>query len=213
MNMKDKLIDLRAAVSIGISRGLEILKRTNGELNEAIELSKLDLINDVKSNTGVSDAIARQLLEANHFDVTKVIKEINNSKLSLTQRILKTFKNKEHALNGIVDAIEKTYQLKREYSWLDYNELEKLDWEVYCLVSTMEWINYSDNEGIDYGLSFHIDSIIENLVKLGLASNADRLRNSQLNLASYSIAEYGSDKENIMDHLFEMVVSKIQKFP
>lgn len=213
MNLNEKLIELRAVVPIELSRGLNNLKKANGDLNEAIELSKADLLNDVKSASGVSNVIALQILEANHFDVAKTIKEINDDKLSLTQRVLNTFKNKEHALNGIVNAVEKTSQLKREYSWLDYKEVEKLDWEVYCLVTTMEWINYSDYEGIDYGLSFHLDCIVSNLEKIGLSKTADKLRNAKLNTVEYSTTEYKTDKAIILDHLYELVLSKIRMFP
>jgi hypothetical protein len=96
--------------------------------------------------TGASESVVRSILEANQFDVDRTVIVIDDNKYSLTEKILRKFSNKEHALNTIIDAIEKINSLERTNSFLTLNDMEKFEWEVFCLLTTMEWFNYADYE-------------------------------------------------------------------
>lgn len=177
MQYKEELDLLRQQIPIGIRHGLNLLTKSNGDINHARRLFENEMIEVVIAKTSVSPEIAEKHLLAFEYDVAKALASIDEERFTLSERILqKTKGNKERALDLIGGNMEDAKKLKRNY-WLKLDELEGLSPVQYCLLVVKEWLDYEDYEGFDYAIYFYADIAAYQIeTRLLLPEVADYLR-------------------------------------
>lgn len=238
----DKLELLRQRIPIGLQKGLALLEKVEGNLDKAAELFQEEMILLIISKTEVTKEVATRHLVKSNFDIGLTIKSIDEEQYTLTELILRKYKDKKReALNITIYAIEKTHNINRKY-WLNFDELDLLSSEIYCLLTTMEWLNYESCESYSNALSFNLDIVIEQLEnKLGFADLANSLRQANdIQTMTYAQNEISKDIQNyikareelqnneeyrkyekdfitqrpiLIDKLYELVKNNIGKFP
>jgi hypothetical protein len=193
---------LRQRIPIGISGGLILLKKVNGDLEKAEEQFKEEMIALAVNKTEVTSEVATSHLIKSSFDITLAIKRIkdelksiDDARYTVTELILRDNKNnKEDALFKIMHEVEEQLNLKREF-WLSFDSLKALPAEVYSFMVIMEWLNYEDYEGYDYALSFHLDLVIKNIKdQLALTGLANSLQQAN-DLKDIIYAKNETDKD------------------
>lgn len=239
---KDKLQTLRQRIPIGLQNGLALLEKAEGNLDEAEKQFQNEMVLLTISKTEVTTEVAIRHLVKSNFDIGLTIKSIDEERYTLTEVILRKYKDKkEEALDKTMYAIEKRHNLNRKY-WLSFDELNILPSEIYCLLTTMEWLNYESCESYGNALSFNLDIVTEQLEnKLGLAHLANSLRQANdIQTIIYAQNETNKDFQNyikareelqnnkeyrkyekdfisqrpiLIDKLYELVKSNIDKFP
>jgi hypothetical protein len=160
---KDKLEILRQRLPVGLRHGLILLEKANGDVEQAVELFQQEMRVLVINKTGVTEDIATKHLIKTSFDIDLALKSIDEERYSLTERILRRYThNKEQALEKLADTIEKEHELIRDF-WLDFEDLQRLPQEVFCLLTIVEWLNYEGWEGFDSAIYFHTDVVTDQI--------------------------------------------------
>lgn len=174
---KDKLEVLRQRIPIGLRHALTLLEKFEGDLDKSEKQFHEEMVTLIVTKTGVTEGVATRHLMKHSFDIASTIKSIDEERYTLTELILRKFKNKkEDALGNIAYAIEKKHSLKRNF-WLDFDNLKALPSELYCFLTIVEWLDYESWENYQSALSFHLDIVAEQLeTKLGFADLANSLR-------------------------------------
>jgi hypothetical protein len=239
---KDKLEILRQRIPIGLRHGLTLLEKADGNIEKAEEYFRDEMVVLTLDKRQVTSDIALRHLEKNNFDIHLTIKSIDEELYTLTELILRKYKNKkEVALEIIMHAIEETKAIERKF-WLNFEDLKKLPDEVFCLLTVMEWLNYESYENLDAALSFELEIVTKQLEnKLALPDLANSLlRASEIKRLTYEKNESGKGIENyikainqflehkeyekcentyqqqrplLIDRLYELVTKNIDKFP
>ena len=232
---KDKLPLLRQQIPIGLRHGLLLLEKTEGNVAQAVVLFQEEMIRLISNKTGVDIALARKHLAQNGFEISATLKSIEEERYSLTERIIRRYKDKEEAIGKIAWSVETTHGLKRNF-WLDFACLENLEPELFCLMVIHEWLSYDGWEGLDSALYFHLDTITEQMEKrLGLPQLAQTLRKALeiyqqqaeqqkafLEREGYCSPTpefsqqndiYNLQRPMLIDKLYDLVKEYIEKFP
>lgn len=162
MEYEKQLQSLRSCVPIGYLSALKLLKQTNGDVGQAKQLFINNAVSVIVDKTGFSESDAKKYLLASDFDIGLVLEKIENKHLSLSEQIIKKYKEKPYVLSRIAGAVEESKQLKRDF-WLEFDQLNKLDQESRCLLILTEWLDFLDWEGLDYAIYFHLDVVTEQL--------------------------------------------------
>ena len=159
----------------------------------------------------------------------------NEEYLTLTEKILRKYKDKEIAFMHISFAIEDQYKLTRN-TWVDFDQLSQLSPENFCLVTLSAWMHYESWEGFGAGLYFHLDIIIEQIKKqlllpqvAGILEKAGEIDQAQAEqqkailkreeilsptpefMTQYNLFE--TQRELLIDTLYAFVEANIEKFP
>lgn len=157
MQYKEELDLLRQQIPIGIRHGLNLLDKTNGDVNLARGLFENELAEIIVGKSSVSREVAKKHLVAANYDIAKTLVSIDEERFTLPERILRKSKdNKEKALSLLARNLEDTKKLKRDY-WLALDQLQDLSAVQYCLLVVMEWLDYEDYEGFDHAIYFYPD--------------------------------------------------------
>lgn len=239
---KDKLEILRQRIPVGLQHGLTLLEKADGDLEKAEKQFQDEMVSLTINKTGVGTDVAIRHLMKNSFDIGLTVKSIDEERHTLTELFLRKYKNKkEEALNKIMHAIEEKYHLKRNF-WLIFDDLKELPSEIYCFLTTMEWLNYENWEDFDTALSFHLNIITEQIEQvfslpelansLREANNIQRLiyeknktgkdiqnytdaRNKLPDNKAYQKCEedFKTQKPLLIDRLYEFVKTNIDKYP
>jgi hypothetical protein len=237
---KDKLEVLRKRIPIGLRSGLALLEKVEGNLEKAEKQFLEEMIALTIAKTGVKSDIAIRHLTKNSFDIGLTIKSIDEERYTLTELFIRKHKNqKEDALDKIVLAVEEKYNLNRDF-WLNFEDLKSLPPEIYCFMTTMEWLNYESWEDYQTALSFNLDIVTEQInERLGLFDLADALKRAEHILTlvykkydvrenNYSKAtnelradkdfqktenEFKTQRPILIERLYELVQKNIDKFP
>ena len=160
---------------------------------------------------------------------------VNEEHLTLTEKILRKYKDKEIAFMHISFAIEDQYKLTRN-TWVDFDQLSQLSPENFCVVTLSEWMHYESWEGFGAGLYFHLDIIIEQIKKqlllpqvAGILEKAGEIDQAQAEqqkailkreeilsptpefMTQYNLFE--TQRELLIDTLYAFVEANIEKFP
>lgn len=152
---KEQLQLLRQQIPIGIRQGIQLLNQTNGDVDQAQQLFEAGVIEIIIQKTAVSADVARKYLITHHYDIPQTIASINEERFTLSERILQKSKdNKEGALTLIVQNIELTSNIQREF-WLPLEALTYLAPQIYCLLVVHEFLSYEDWEGFSSAIYFH----------------------------------------------------------
>lgn len=177
---KEQLQLLRQQIPIGIRQGIQLLNQTNGDVDQAQRLFETGVIEVIIQKTAVSIDVARKYLITHHYDIPQTIASINATRFTLSERILQKSKdNKEEALTLIVQSIESTSNIQREF-WLPLETLTYLAPPVYCLLVLHEFLSYEDWEGFSSAIYFYPDLVITQLETLpGLQFVATHLREAK----------------------------------
>lgn len=185
---KTKLEILRRRFPIGLFSGIQLLEKTNGDLEKAEQCFQEEMIALVVGKTSVNWDTARKHLLMNKFDLDSVFRTIDDERYTVTELILSKYKaNKEQALNNIVSALIENHSLTRNF-WLNMDDLKELPQEVNCLLVCAEWLNYESWESFDSALSFHL-SLVTNYLEhdLNLANLANSLKKAHTILEAHLI--------------------------
>ena len=178
-NYKDKLEILRQRIPIGLRHGLSLLEETNGNIEQAEIIFQEQTVSLIIDKTGIDKEIAKEHLNKANFDISATLKNIDEERYSISERILIKYKDKETALKTIALIVEETQKLTRDF-WLQFDVLEKLNKETFCLLTILEWLNYDSWEGFDYAIYFHLDTIIGQIeTQLLIPQVADTLRQAK----------------------------------
>lgn len=157
MQFKEELDLLRQQIPVGIRNGLNLLDKTNGDINLARALFEDEFTEIVVGKSSVSREIAQKYLVAANYDIAKTFVSIDDERFTLPERILRKAKgNKERALDLLGQNLEDAKGITRKY-WLTLDELQGLSTVQYCLLVVKEWLDYEDYEGFDYALYFYLD--------------------------------------------------------
>jgi hypothetical protein len=177
---KDKLEILRQRIPIGLRQGLVLLEKYDGDLDKAEKQFQSEMLTLIIDKTGVSQDLVIVHLIKNRFDIGLTIKSIDEERYTLTELILRNCKDKkEDALEKIMHAVEEVQNLKRTF-WLNFDDLKVLPSEIYCFLTTMEWLNYESWEDYGSALSFNLDIVVEQIEhKLELPDLANSLRQAK----------------------------------
>ena len=179
--LKDKLKLLRQHFpSMGLKHGLALLEKTNGDIDAAENLFKAKMREIVIAKTGVATDMATSHLQKNNFDIALALESIDEERYTLTERILKRFKDdKKEALRRLADAVSANNNIKREF-WLDFDDLAKQPPEIFCVLAVVEWLNYESWEDLSSALYFNFDLVIEKIEKdLSFAEIAETLKKAK----------------------------------
>ena len=237
---KDKLEILQQRIPIGLRHGLILLEKFDGDLNKVEKHFKEEMITLTRAKTGVKSNIAIRHLIKNNFDISLTIKSIDEERYTLTELIIKKNK-KEDALDKIFSAVKEQYDLD-ENIWLNFDQLKNLTPEIYCFITTMEWLNYESWEDYEIALSYDLNVVADQIEnKLGLSELANSLKKAERLITfvfeKYEVKEHLNNylkaknklreeigfqktentfimqKPILIDRLYELVKNNIEKFP
>lgn len=156
---RKKLEILRQHIPVGLQHGLTLLEKVNGDLEQAKKQFQNEMVILVINKTGLSADIAKKHLQNNNYDINITLKNIYEECYSLTERILRRYKDKkEEALVKLVYALEEENELIQNF-WLHFEDLSPKTPEIFCLLAIMDWLNYYDFEGLDYAIYFNLDLV------------------------------------------------------
>jgi hypothetical protein len=150
---------LRQRMAIGVRHGLALLQQTNGDVAAAEALFQQELTRVVAHQAQVPEAAARHALELAGYDVPRTLQQLEQARYSLTQRILRRYREPADAVRRVADAVEQTHQVPRTY-WLDVTAAQLLAPPLACVLVVSEWLAYEDWEGLDVAVSFHLEAVL-----------------------------------------------------
>lgn len=154
-----ELSALRQRTPVGVRHGLVLLQQTQGDVAAAEALFQQELTRVVARQAQVSDATARQVLEQTGYEVARALQHLEQARYSLTQRILRRYRDPADAVRRVADAVEQTYQLPRSY-WLDFEAAQQLPPPLACVLVISEWLGYEGWEGLDAAVYFHLEAVL-----------------------------------------------------
>jgi hypothetical protein len=209
---KQQLSLLRQRIPVGLTAGLKLLERAGGDIDNAVLLFREEILQTLVSKLGLPEDIIQRHLVNNNYDIDATVKSIDEERFTLTERILKRYKNKEEALDQINFAVMKQHNIYRD-GWLDFKQLVGFPKEVYCLMTITEWLLYVDYEGLDEALFFRYEEISNQLeTVLQLSSLSEALRQAgKLAVILYEKYEVPGSIENYMASVQELKESEIYK--
>ena len=161
--MKEELTSLsalRKQVPVEMREGLLLLTETNGDVSAAVEQFKADRLALVLAKTGADASFCRQCLEVNRFDIHQTLLQIEDSVYSLSERVLRKYKQPAQFLSKLALVVEQAAQLQRRY-WFRATDLAGLNRPQYALLLIQEWMAYEEWESFPAALSFEMGAVLE----------------------------------------------------
>ncbi|RSK51226.1 hypothetical protein [Hymenobacter rigui] len=161
--MKEELIALsamRKQVPVEMREGLRLLAETKGDVPAAVERFKAERLALVVEKTGADVSLCLHCLKVNHFDIRQTLIQIENSKYSVSERILCKCTQNGQALSDIALVVEQAAQLQRKY-WFRVTDLAGLNRPQYALLLIQEWTTYEEWESFPAALSFEMEAVLE----------------------------------------------------
>jgi hypothetical protein len=161
--MKEELTALsalRKQVPVEMREGLRLLAETHGDVPAAVEQFKADRLALVLSKTGADESLCRQCLEVSRFDIHQTLLQIEDSTYSVSERVLRKYKQPAQLLGELALVVEQTAQLQRRY-WFRATDLAGLNRPQYALLLIQEWMAYEEWESFPAALSFEMGAVLE----------------------------------------------------
>jgi hypothetical protein len=231
----EELRALRQRTPIGMRHGLALLQQTNGEVAAAEALFQQELTRLVAHQAQVPEAAARHALELAGYEVPQALQQLEQGQYSLTQRILRRYREPADAVRRVADAVEQTHQVPRPY-WLDLAAAQRLLPPVACVLLVSDWLAYEDWEGLDAAVHFQLEVVLayfDHLLGLPQVSQALRhvaaleqvqaeLRDQQLIRMGVfrpgpeieaASAAFDILRPRIVQRLYELIEQHIELFP
>jgi hypothetical protein len=167
---------LRQRTPIGVRQGLALLHQTKGDVVAAETLFQEELTQVVARQAQVPEAAARQALVVAGYEVPRALQQLEQARYSLTQRMLRRYREPADAVRRVADVVEQTQQVPRSY-WLDVAAAQVLPPPLACVLVVNEWLAYEDWEGLDAAVYFHLEAVLtyfDEFLHLPQASHALR---------------------------------------
>jgi hypothetical protein len=161
--MKEELAALsalRKQVPVEMREGQRLLAETNSDVPAAVEQFKAGRLALVLGKTGADASLCRQCLEANRFDIHQTLLQIEDSTYSLSERVLRKYKQPAQLLGELALVVEQAAQLQRRY-WFRATDLSGLNRPQYALLLIQEWMAYEEWESFPAALSFEMEAVLE----------------------------------------------------
>ncbi|HCQ2689136.1 TPA: hypothetical protein OHO87_004887, partial [Escherichia coli] len=158
---------LRENVPVGIQAARRLLERTGGNVDEAIKFFHIDQVNILMAKADITHQEAETVLLATNYDMAEALRRIAEQRYTLTELILRKNKNAGDALSKIALAIEYEWELKRKF-WFSYADIRTLPPLLQTFMLVYEWQEYVDWEGMNSGIFFESDYVLQQLQTLGL---------------------------------------------
>jgi hypothetical protein len=172
----EELSALRHRTPIGVRHGLALLHQTKGDVAAAEALFQQELTQLIARQAQVPEAAARHALELASYDVPRTLQQLEQVRYSLTQRVLRRYREPADAVRRIAYVIEQTHQVPRTY-WLDVAAAQLLPAPLACVLVVGEWLAYEDWEGLNVAVYFHLEVVLayfDHMLALPQASQALR---------------------------------------
>lgn len=154
-----ELSALRQRVAIGMRHGLALLHQTDGDVAAAETLFQQELTRLVMHQAEVPEAAARHALERTGYEVPQALQQLDQARYSLTQRILRRYREPADAVRRVADAVEQARQVPRAY-WLDMEAAQRLLPPLACVLVVNEWLAYEEWEGLNAAAYFHLEAVL-----------------------------------------------------
>jgi hypothetical protein len=226
---------LRQRTPIGLRHGLALLLQTNGEVAAAEVLFQQELTRLVAHQAHVPEAAARHALELASYEVPRALQQLEQAQYSLTQRILRRYREPADAVRRVADAVEQTHQVPRPY-WLDLETAQRLPPPLACVLIVSEWLAYEDWEGLAAAVYFQLEMVLaycDQLLELPQVSHALRhaaaLEQAQAELRHHQLirrgvyrpgpeveaasAAFDVLRPRLVQRLYELIEEHIELFP
>ena len=226
---------LRQRTPIGLRHGLALLQQTKGDVAAAEVLFQQELTRLVAHKTQVPEAAARQALERAGYEVPRALQQLEQQRYSLTQRILRRYRDPADAVRRVADAVEQAHQVPRSY-WLDLAAAQRLLPPLACVLVVNEWLAHEDWEGLATAVYFQLEVVLaycDQLLLLPQVSDALRhvaaleqaqaaLRDHQLIYMGFfrpgseveaASAAFDVLRPRLVQRLYELIEKHIELFP
>lgn len=154
-----ELSALRQRTPIGVRHGLVLLQQTQGDVAAAAALFEQELTQVVAHQAQVPPATARHALQQTGYEVARALQHLEQAQYSLTQRILRRYRDPADAVRRVADAVEQTHQVPRSY-WLHIEAAQQLPAPLACVLVVSEWLAYEGWEGLDAAVYFHLAEVL-----------------------------------------------------
>jgi hypothetical protein len=231
----EELRALRQRTPIGVRHGLTLLHQTTGDVAAAEALFQQELTQLVAHQAQVPAEAARHALEQASFDVPRALQQLEQARYSLTQRVLRQYREPADAVRRVADVIEQTHHVARMY-WLDVEAAQMLPPPLAGVLVVSEWLAYEEWEGLDAAVYFHLETVLaylDQLLALPQASQALRtvaaLEQQQAEVRRHQLSRTGAFspapevqaasvafealRPYIVQGLYEVITQQIELFP
>ncbi|HCQ2982488.1 TPA: hypothetical protein OHQ18_004959 [Escherichia coli] len=206
MEWLSEIRKLRENVPVGIQAARRLLERTGGNVDEAIKFFHIDQVNILMAKADITHQEAETVLLATNYDMAEALRRIAEQRYTLTELILRKNKNAGDALSKIALAIEYEWELKRKF-WFSYADIRTLPPLLQTFMLVYEWQEYVDWEGMNSGIFFESDYVLQQLQTLGLFELVKKV--------SVARIRYGELKEKVNtfneitnDEIFKILIMK-----
>ncbi|WP_118976114.1 hypothetical protein [Taibaiella koreensis] len=175
---------LRAEVPVGLTRGLQLLAQTGGDLQQVAALLKEEYVEQAVALTGLSEAEVLPYLQRFRFDVSKAIPFLEEDFLLIGKvrhsrsayQLKRLQHHKEQAIQWIAGMVEKEAGIIRpQHYWLTGSEVGSLPPVQRSVVVVADWLEYYDSEAFASAIH-HVTTLFAAALRvLGMASSAAAL--------------------------------------
>lgn len=230
-----ELLALCQRTPIGMRHGLALLQQTKGDVAAAEALFQQELMRLVAHKAQVPEAAARHALEQAGYEVPRALQQLEQQHYSLTQRILRRYRDPADAVRRVADAVEQTHQVPRSY-WLDLAAAQRLLPPLACVLAVSEWLAYENWESLAAAVYFQLEVVLaycDHLLGLPQVSHALRhiaaleqaqaaLRSQQLTYLGFfspgpeveaATAAFDVLRPRLVQRLYELIEEYIELFP
>jgi hypothetical protein len=230
-----ELSALRQRTPIGVRHGLVLLQQTQGDVAAAESLFEQELTRVVAHQAQVPEFTARHALQQTGYEVARALQHLEQAQYSLTQRILRRYRDPADAVRRVADAVEQTHQVPRSY-WLHVEAAQQLPAPLAGVLVVSEWVAYEEWEGLDAAVYFHLAEVLaycDQLLALPQVSQALRqvaaLEQAQANTRRQQFADtsvfrpgpavvaasaaFEALRPRLVQRLYEVIEQHLELFP
>jgi len=146
MEYLKKIEQLKEKFSVNNKYAEKLLNESNGNLQQAEDLLKKHLVNSFVQKQEVSIEIAAEFLEENNYDFAIALNCYEENKYGKTGLRLRKNKNKEKALDEVLNLIITTQNIQYNYYW-NIESLPNMNKSQRTFTLLMGWLNRESWEG------------------------------------------------------------------
>lgn len=176
----EPLRQLQSEVAVAERYGLVLLAKTQGNVKQAAQLFRREILAWAVAKTGVSEEVAARHLAAQRFKLAAALQSIDEELYSVTERILRHCKDQhEDALGDIALAIATQHEVTIYWTEPDSASFRQLQRQLpacACVLAVVQWLDYESYESFETALYHHLPAVLSYLRHpLRLPSLATRL--------------------------------------
>lgn len=183
----EELKILRTIVPVGIRQGIILLDQTKGNIDAAAQQFREHALTLIASKTDTDPDKLLVVLEKNNYDIAASLKQLEEEKFTPLERVLRRYQdNKEDGLYKVSILVQEKYGLSQE-ALRHWHTLPTLPAPVFTFLVVTEWLNFEDYEGLSIALSFQLETVTQEMEKLGFNELATVLNKAnQLRLSIFN---------------------------